>query len=343
MPKLKFRPISHSWVARHPQPEGVVQFVGGAFFGTFGPTLFYRHLVNYFYDKAYTIVILPFSFSFNHYRESFFLIREQYALLPELVARAIADGGDPSVYLAADNYVWLGHSIGCKYIALLESAGKLPEQDDALRAFVSEVLDPMPAKDAKRSKIVEKVVAELKVLREGLKLDAMTSRKLVSRCNAHSQKLLEQASIHPAYIYNDLFIRDQKSILLAPVASDTSSAVRPRALAEWIDNQGWGVKPSSAETKRLIKKTDLFHLLVLARFNSDNLACDTIQWFYQTLNRPEGSAREPFLGGHMRPLGFSLADQVINPGFDHPLITSATSRNQALEDRLDHQLQKLPA
>ena len=69
MPKLKFRPISHSWVARHPQPEGVVQFVGGAFFGTFGPTLFYRHLVNYFYDKAYTIVILPFSFSFNHYRE----------------------------------------------------------------------------------------------------------------------------------------------------------------------------------------------------------------------------------------------------------------------------------
>jgi hypothetical protein len=181
------------------------------------------------------------------------------------------------------------------------------------------------------------------VLREGLKLDAMTSRKLVSRCNAHSQKLLEQTSIHPAYIYNDLFIRDQKSILLAPVASDTSSAVRPRALAEWIDNQGWGVKPSSAETKRLIKKADLFHLLVLARFNSDNLACDTIQWFYQTLNRPEGSAREPFLGGHMRPLGFSLADQVINPGFDHPLITSATSRNQALEDRLDHQLQKLPA
>lgn len=343
MPKLRFSPISHSWVALHPQPEGVVQFIGGAFFGTFGPTLFYRHLANYFYDKAYTVIVLPFNFSFNHYRESFFLIREQYALLPELVARAIANGGNPSVYLDAENYVWLGHSIGCKYIALLESFGSLPEQDDALRAFVSEVLDPMPAKEAKRSKIVEKVVADLKTLREGLKLDAMTSRKLVSRCNGRNQKLLEQASIHPAFIYNDLFIRDQKSILLAPVASDTSSAVRPRALAEWIDNQGWGVQPSAAETKRLIKKADLFHLLVLARFDSDNLACDTIQWFYHTLNRPEASARGPFLGGHMRPLGFTLADQVINPWFDDPLITSATSRNQVLEDRLYHQLQKLPA
>jgi hypothetical protein len=45
----------------------------------------------------------------------------------------------------------------------------------------------------------------------------------------------------------------------------------------------------------------------------------------------------------MRPLGFTLADQVINPCFDHPVITSVTSRKQALEDHLDHQLQKLPA
>jgi len=30
---LRFRPISNSWVAVHPRPRGVVQFVGGAFFG----------------------------------------------------------------------------------------------------------------------------------------------------------------------------------------------------------------------------------------------------------------------------------------------------------------------
>jgi hypothetical protein len=103
------------------------------------------------------------------------------------------------------------------------------------------------------------------------------------------------------------------------------------------------VKPTAAETKRLIRKADLFHLLVLARFESDTLARETVEWFYHTLNRPEDSARKPFRGGHMRPLGFTLADQVINPWFDDPLITATIARNQELEHRLDEQLQKLPA
>jgi hypothetical protein len=150
-----------------------------------------------------------------------------------------------------------------------------------------------------------------------------------------------QAASAPKNIYNDLFIRDQNSILLAPVASDTSSAVRPKILAKWIDNLGWGVQPTSEVTKNLIKKADLFNLLILAKFKSDKLASETVQWFYNTLNRPDASDREPFPGGHLRPLGFNLADLVVNPWFDMPFITSMDSRNHALEDRLDQQLQKL--
>jgi hypothetical protein len=37
---FKFQPVSFSWVAVHPQPKGVVQFIGGTFFGSL-PTLFY--------------------------------------------------------------------------------------------------------------------------------------------------------------------------------------------------------------------------------------------------------------------------------------------------------------
>ena len=31
---FEFKVISSSWVALHPEPDGVVQFIGGAFFGT---------------------------------------------------------------------------------------------------------------------------------------------------------------------------------------------------------------------------------------------------------------------------------------------------------------------
>ena len=341
MPSLRFKAVSHSWVALHPQPKGVVQFVGGAFFGTFAPMIFYRHLLSYFFDKSFTIIILPFNFSFNHYRESFFLIREQYALLPELIAMAIAEGSDPTVYLAANNFFWVGHSIGCKYIALLESAGKLPKCESDLKEFIAEVIEPMQLGKAGKLKLVNRLASELISLREGLMADAITSKSLAAKCEVNNQSVLGQVASAPKNIYNDLFIRDQNSILLAPVTSDTSSAVRPKILAKWIDNLGWGVQPTSEVTKNLIKKSDLFNLLILAKFKSDKLASETVQWFYNTLNRPDASDREPFPGGHLRPLGFNLADLVVNPWFDLPFITSMASRNHALEDRLDQQLQKL--
>ncbi len=39
---FKFQPLYFSWVAVHPNFKGVVQFIGGALFGTF-PTFFYRY------------------------------------------------------------------------------------------------------------------------------------------------------------------------------------------------------------------------------------------------------------------------------------------------------------
>lgn len=340
MAKLRFKPISHSWVALHPQPKGVIQFLGGAFFGTFAPMLFYRHLLRYFFDKSYTIVILPFSFSFNHYREAVFLLKEQYALVPELVSRAIAEGADPEVYLKADNYIWLGHSIGCKYIALLESAGKLPAEEEALVQYLTEILEQKHP-DAAHEKFIRGIAQQLMDLRRGLVTEAMASKKLVSRCEGKQGNLVEDSASDPKFIYNDLFIRDQISVLLAPVNSDTSSAIRIGALAKWIDDRGWGVQPTPADTRNLIKKADLFHLLVLAAFQSDKLAQETVGWFYKCLDRPDCSERKPFEGAHFRPMGFSLGDLVINPWFDRPLITSTASRDHQLESQLDAQLQTL--
>jgi hypothetical protein len=118
-PVFKFQPISFSWVAIHPQPQGVVQFMGGAFFGTF-PTAFYRYFLKQLFEAGYTIVAFPFRFSFRHWSIAASLFAEQNVLQAELIELARKSGYDYHIYLENSNYLWVGHSLGCKYIALLE-------------------------------------------------------------------------------------------------------------------------------------------------------------------------------------------------------------------------------
>lgn len=121
---LKFLPLKYSWVAIHPQPIGVVQFIGGAFFGTF-PTLFYRFLLQKIYDQGYTVIAIPYRFTFRHWSVAIGLTREQGALRQVILAEAQRRGYAYKIYeedpTSSDrNYFWVGHSLGNKYIALLE-------------------------------------------------------------------------------------------------------------------------------------------------------------------------------------------------------------------------------
>ena len=55
---LHFRAFSHSWVAIHPNPKGIIQFAGSFFiFGSL-PTVFYYFLLKSLYDQGYTIIAL---------------------------------------------------------------------------------------------------------------------------------------------------------------------------------------------------------------------------------------------------------------------------------------------
>ena len=113
-PVFRFSPVSFSWVAIHPEPKGIIQFIGGAFFGTF-PTVFYRYFLRTLFEEGYTIIALPFRFSFRHWSIAIDLLKEQEILRTELFK---ITGND--VYQDKASYFWLGHSLGCKYIALLE-------------------------------------------------------------------------------------------------------------------------------------------------------------------------------------------------------------------------------
>lgn len=337
-PKLQFKPVSHSWVALHPNPKGVIQFVGGAFFGTFGPMFFYRHLLRYLYEKSYTIVLLPFNFSFDHYREAIFLVKEQYQILPDLVRMAMLEGYDYQFYLKDSNYYWIAHSIGCKYVSLLEAFSALPDDKSEAAQFIRELLKNLP--DESYSEMaIEKVVAQIDGLLEDLQIEAKNTQKLI---HAYQQSMGQSYDESAESIFLNLFIKNQPSILLAPCTSDTSSAVRPKAFARLVDKWGLGVKPTTATTCALIKQSDLFGLLGLVRFQSDKIAAETCQWFLEVFRKPSGENQKYLDGGHLRPLGFQLVDRVVNPFFDWPLITSADKRNAALEDLMGELLEGFP-
>lgn len=130
---FRFKPLTTSWVALHPQPQGVIFFIGGAFFGTF-PTVFYRFLLKALFEQGYTLVALPFRFSFRHWSIALDLSQCKASIRQELLEIAQQMGYDDSLYRQdpngpAFNYLWLGHSLGCKYIALLELLTDIEKRD----------------------------------------------------------------------------------------------------------------------------------------------------------------------------------------------------------------------
>ncbi|MBC1223008.1 DUF1350 family protein [Nostoc sp. UCD121] len=321
--KLRFKPVSHSWVALHPKPKGVIQFIAGAFFGTFGPMLFYRHLLRSLFEQGYTIILLPFNFTFDHYVEAGFLMREQYEILPELIRMASVEGYDYEAYLDDKNFSWIGHSLGCKYISLLEGFTALPPEPQDREKFIRKLLSY-----TSNELQIESVVADINILVEELKRKIIEDQKLIDTYVGREIKI------------NSVFIRGQVSILLAPDISDTASAIRPQFLADIIDNLGWGVKPTPEETKNLIKDSGLFNIMGLVCFKSDKIAKLTCEWFTDILKKPPQKFIGNLNGGHLKPLGIQLGNTVINL-FDKHLIESVQDRNKGFEHHVIELLEEL--
>ena len=131
--KFKFIPLQFNWVAIHPKPVGVIYFIGGVFFGTF-PTIFYRYLLKQLFEERYTIIALPYRFTFRHWSVSIELVKELGELRKAILAEAKWLGYDYTIYeeeptSEKPNYYWLAHSLGNKYIALLELLSDLDETD----------------------------------------------------------------------------------------------------------------------------------------------------------------------------------------------------------------------
>ena len=80
------------------------------------------------------MIALPYRFSFRHWSVSIGLVREQTALLQAIDAEAQRLGYEAEIYQQDPcseqrNYCWVGHSLGTKYIALLELLSDLEDQE----------------------------------------------------------------------------------------------------------------------------------------------------------------------------------------------------------------------
>lgn len=128
-----FKPIAHSWVAINPQPIGVVEFLGGALFGSV-PIVSYNYFLRSLYEVGYTVITLPFRFGLDHQSIAESLLAERDEVLEQL--------GD--LHQAIPRF-WVGHSLGCKYIVLLEAAEKIKDQPSLLIApDISDTKEAVP-------------------------------------------------------------------------------------------------------------------------------------------------------------------------------------------------------
>jgi hypothetical protein len=129
-----FKTLDSNWVALHPDPKGVVQFLGGSFFGTIpkpssplvglslwdpSPMVSYYYLLKQIFESGYTVVILPHWLAFDHWVVAEELLKNQQKLPERLFTEAEKLNYNSSIYQNCQSYLWAGHSLGCKYIALL--------------------------------------------------------------------------------------------------------------------------------------------------------------------------------------------------------------------------------
>jgi hypothetical protein len=136
---FRFQNIGTGWVALHPVPKGLIQFIGGAFLGALPalvslwgatsyfdkfPLVAYHFLLENVWKAGYSIVVVPYRLTFNHWSVARQLYAEQQQF-PNAILKVVKTlGYAPSPYENPAHYLWIGHSLGCEYITLLRSLSR---------------------------------------------------------------------------------------------------------------------------------------------------------------------------------------------------------------------------
>ncbi|MDM9385591.1 DUF1350 family protein [Chlorogloeopsis sp. ULAP01] len=269
----EFHSISRSYVAIHPNPKGIVQFIGSFVFGSF-PIHYYKSLFQDLFQKGYTIFVYKFPLNplgFDHWKIAISLLEEQFRLRLAVIQKIIQDGQTPKEelekYLNNSNYYWLGHSLGCKYIALLEILSNAhSERDFVLKHCLGTSFNKVESDIISASFTINQAVEEIENLVE---------RKIE---------------------YQNNFIINQPSLLLAPEISNTAGVENPFL--------NLFVFPNGSQTRCMITQSKkLFNLTAIISFKSDCIAKDDVSFFIEQLHlRKCPLLHFELEGWHLEPL-----------------------------------------
>lgn len=311
-PNLHFQAVAHSWVAIHPNPKGIIQFVGSFFiFGSL-PIVFYHALLKSLYAQGYTIIAYPSSLIppllwksmlVNHWAASIQLLQEELIIKAELIAYLLkyTDRKFLQVYLNQENYVWLGHSLGCKYISLLEILSNEPQNlvNNLEQCGITNQQLP----------IVERVVANLE-------LERKNSDRQINTLLANNQVDYQ--------FYSKRLIVDQPSIFMAPEIYGTEEINKKSRSAIPF----FGLFPDGKTTKCLINLSqNLFGLTALIAFSYDDISKDDLEALDAEL-----SNRSPnFISKSFK--GYDLKLSRLSSLFSH--LKPLSSDNQFMADCID--------
>lgn len=130
----KLIPLKHGVVWVHPNPEGIVHFVGGYFFGT-GVSCWYKSLLDRF-KQRFTVHAYSYSFAeLSHWRIASELLEQIEAVTVEGIRTAKQSGFSTAVYSDPNYHCLVGHSLGCECIALIRLLGI--QKEDQLKLLDS--------------------------------------------------------------------------------------------------------------------------------------------------------------------------------------------------------------
>jgi hypothetical protein len=272
-------------------PVHMVHLIGGFTFGSL-PQIFYRRLAEELCsEKHYSVVLHPFPFN-PFVPDHWSLALALYVRLRTLQLRDLPRLSDHNpFYLKRSNHVWLGHSLGCKLIELLELLSLPP---DPRRAALRQILS---AAEVDR---IERLIGDTVDRLQGMARQ-ITPQSASSADESFSiewnRQLSRRKDGKPLQ-----FILDQPSVLMAP---QISGATRIPATDLRLYNAA--VQPSWEQTCYLVRsQSSIFNLTDLIRFSDDTIAADDIVFLRQVLELRHNPQNRNIVrevpGGHLRPL-----------------------------------------
>jgi Protein of unknown function (DUF1350) len=114
--------LSHGFVSIHPNPEGIVHFIGGYFFGT-GVQCWYRSLLEQL-QQRFTVHSYSDSFAeLSHWKIASDLLEQIEQVKLEGIRAGKQMGFQTEVYSEPSKHCLVGHSLGCECIVLIRFLG----------------------------------------------------------------------------------------------------------------------------------------------------------------------------------------------------------------------------